>query len=86
MVSSHEEESPKEIVARLLMQDLFESKEGRRKKFDKRGLFIIQSVDDMAIWVGSQCKGLNRQEYMDYALRYISILQRYEKAASVLNL
>ena len=53
MVSSHEEETPKEIVARLLMQDLFESKEGRRKKFDKRGLFIVQGQNDLAIWVGS---------------------------------
>ena len=43
-------------------------------------MFIIQSKDEMRVWIGSQVSPSNLPEYKKCAENYIQLLQKYERA------
>lgn len=52
------------------------------KKFDPRGVFIVQAHPNMPvyIWQGGDVPNVNLNQYMNEARRYVKILQKNEKA------
>jgi len=75
-VGSHQIEQPGYIVCRLLMDHLYINKNS--KSLDPRGVFIVESVDEIILWMGSECQ--YRKKYLEVANSHIKILQAYEKA------
>ncbi|KAM3134971.1 hypothetical protein pb186bvf_012971 [Paramecium bursaria] len=67
------------IVCRMLMDQLYSGKIVRT--FDSRGVFLVQSEQDMFLWVGPEC--IKSDKYIKYALDYTHYLQQYEKAPLV---
>jgi hypothetical protein len=49
-------------------------------KLDPRGVFIIESSEKLYLWVGSSIPADRSQIYMDYAIKYIDKLRKYEHA------
>ena len=77
-VCSHQREDPYRIVAKLMMEHFFIDKHS--KSMDPRAVYIIHTKDKFVIFVGSQCKNRNRDEYMKFSYSYIKELQNREKA------
>ena len=48
--------------------------------FDKRGIFIIVSINNIYIWIGSKINLKMKDIYLDNAKNYIKLLQKYENA------
>lgn len=55
------------------------------KSMDPRAVYIVQSKDSFLIFIGSNCKGKNRDEYIKYSYSYIKELQRWEKAPETVS-
>ena len=72
VVCSHELEDPTRVVAKLMMEHFFIEK--MSKSMDPWGLYIIQTNDKFWIVIGSKCKGLNWDSYLEYAKNYIKTL------------
>ena len=70
------------IVAKLMMEHFFIDQ--RSKSMDPRGMYIIQTEDSFRILIGNECKGRNREAYLEYARSYISQIQIREKGAETI--
>jgi protein-tyrosine phosphatase len=80
-VGSFQNEQPEKIVCRLMNEPFFEHKEnGIPRMFDKRGIFIIVSLNKVYLWLGSKISSTNKDIYLKTALDYINILKEYEHA------
>lgn len=55
-----------------------------KKKFDKRGIFLIVTNEKIHIWIGSEISQKNKNDFLEYADYYIKKLQKYENAPSVI--
>ena len=83
-ISSHEKEQPYFIVARLLMEHLYE-KSHNTKVLDPRGVFLIQTQEKIIIWEGKEVFENNKNLYHKKAKEYILLLQKYEKGSSLIE-
>lgn len=78
MVSSHQPEDPECVVARLIMENLYlqgsagSARQG--KVLDPRAFFIVQTVDKIYLWIGSEVAKANYQPYMRCAEQHICLL------------
>lgn len=80
-VGSFQNEQPEKIVCRLMNEPFFEHKEnGIPRMLDKRGIFIIVSLNKVYLWLGSKISLTNKDIYLKTALDYINILKEYEHA------
>jgi len=80
-VGSFQNEQPCKIVCRLINEPFFEIKENAQTRmFDKRGIFIIVSINNIYIWIGSKINLKMKDIYLDNAKNYIKLLQKYENA------
>ena len=80
-VGSFQNEQPCKIVCRLMNEPFFEIKENAQTRmFDKRGIFIIVSINNIYIWIGSKINLKMKDIYLDNAKNYILLLQKYENA------
>ena len=80
-VSSFQNEQPEKIVCRLINEPFFEHKEnGIPRMLDKRGIFIIVSLNKVYLWIGSKISLTNKDLYLKTALDYINTLKEYEHA------
>ena len=80
-VGSFQNEQPEKIVCRLMNEPFFEHKEnGIPRMLDKRGIFIIVSLNKVYLWLGSKISLTNKDIYLKAALDYINILKEYEHA------
>jgi hypothetical protein len=62
-------------------EPFFEHKEnGIPRMLDKRGIFIIVSLNKVYLWLGSKISLTNKDIYLKTALDYINILKEYEHA------
>ena len=80
-VGSFQNEQPDKIVCRLMNEPFYEHKEnGIPRMLDKRGIFIIVSLNHVYLWIGSKISLTNKDIYLKTALDYINILKEYEHA------
>ena len=80
-VGSFQNEQPCKIVCRLINEPFFEIKENAQTRmFDKRGIFIIVSINNIYIWIGSKINLKMKDIFLDNAKNYIKLLQKYENA------
>mmetsp|Transcript_23034 Transcript_23034/g.22397 ORF Transcript_23034/g.22397 Transcript_23034/m.22397 type:complete len:177 (+) Transcript_23034:1561-2091(+) len=84
LINSHQPEDPLRVVPRMLMENLYQGTQ-TSKLLDPRGLFIIQSKEEIRLWVGSQIHPSNLEEYKSCAESFIVLLQKYEKAPKRLS-
>jgi hypothetical protein len=77
-VCSHQREDPNRIVAKLMMEPFFVEKHS--KPMDPRAVYLVESEEEFIVFIGANCKGKNREEYLKYAYWYIAELQKREKA------
>ncbi len=88
LVCSHAPEDPNRVVAKLLMENLY--LQGGRgsarngKVLDPRAMFIVQSADNIWLWIGSKIPSCNIQEYKNAATQHIKLLQANERSSSEL--
>jgi hypothetical protein len=80
VIGSHQVEDPEYIVARLLMENVFDR--NGEKGIDPRGMYVIQTQNLVYVWIGSQICKSNLERYTDKCNKHISLLQKYEKASS----
>ena len=80
-VGSFQNEQPEKIVCRLMNEPFYEHKEnGIPRMLDKRGIFIIVSLNNVYLWIGSKISVTNKDLYLKTAMDYINILKEYEHA------
>ena len=80
-VGSFQNEQPEKIVCRLMNEPFYEHKEnGIPRMLDKRGVFIIVSLNHVFLWIGSKISILNKDIYLKTALDYVNTLKEYEHA------
>ena len=80
-VGSFQNEQPEKIVCRLMNEPFYEHKEnGIPRMLDKRGIFIIVSLNHVYLWIGSKISLSNKDIYLKTSLDYINILKEYEHA------
>ena len=80
-VGSFQNEQPDKIVCRLMNEPFYEHKEnGFPRMLDKRGVFIIVSLTNVYLWIGSKISPVIKDIYIKTALEYIDTLRKYEKA------
>ena len=80
-VGSFQNEQPEKIVCRLMNEPFYEHKEnGIPRMLDKRGVFIIVSLNNVYLWIGSKISLGNKDLYMKTAIDYINTLKEYEHA------
>lgn len=65
LVSSHSKETPEILTARLLKQPLFDDK--KYVGLDSRGMYIVQALDVVYLWVGSKLAEDRLKKYWNYA-------------------
>lgn len=82
-VCSHQKEDPHRIVAKLMMEHFFIDKHS--KSMDPRAVYIVETKNKFVIFIGSNCKGKNREEYLNFSYSYIKVLQNREKAPELVN-
>jgi predicted TIM-barrel enzyme len=51
------------------------------KLLDPRGVFIIQSKDEIRVWIGASVPQANLEEYRKCADSFIELLQKYERGS-----
>ena len=75
-VGSFQNEQPEKIVCRLMNEPFYEHKEnGIPRMLDKRGIFIIVSLNNVYLWIGSKISVTNKDLYLKTAVDYINILK-----------
>ena len=80
-VGSFQNEQPNKIVCRLMNEPFYEMKDNSQTRMlDKRGVFIIVSINSIYIWIGSKLNPKIKDIYLDSANNYIKLLQKYENA------
>ena len=80
-VGSFQNEQAGKIVCRLMNEPFYEHKEnGLPRMLDKRGIFIVVSLTNVYLWIGSKISTTVKDLYLKTALDYISILKQYEQA------
>ena len=80
-VGSFQNEQAGKIVCRLMNEPFYEHKEnGLPRMLDKRGIFIIVSLNNVYLWIGSKISVTVKDIYLKTALDYVNILRQYEKA------
>ena len=80
-VGSFQNEQPNKIVCRLMNEPFYEMKDNSQTRMlDKRGVFIIVSINSIYIWIGSKLNPKIKDIYLDSANNYITLLQKYENA------
>ena len=80
-VGSFQNEQAWKIVCRLMNEPFYEHKEnGLPRMLDKRGIFIIVSLTNVYVWIGSKISPTVKDIYLKAALDYVNILRQYEKA------
>ena len=80
-VGSFQNEQPDKIVCRLMNEPFYEYKEnGLPRMLDKRGVFIIVSLTNVYLWIGSKISLTVKDLYLKTALEYINLLKDYEHA------
>ena len=80
-VGSFQNEQAGKIVCRLMNEPFYEHKEnGLPRMLDKRGIFIIVSLTNVYLWLGSKISYTVKDIYLKTALEYVKILRQYEKA------
>ena len=80
-VGSFQNEQAGKIVCRLMNEPFYEHKEnGLPRMLDKRGIFIIVSLTNVYLWLGSKISTNVKDIYLKTALEYVKILRQYEKA------
>ena len=80
-VGSFQNEQPEKIVCRLMNEPFYENKEtGIPRMLDKRGIFIIVSLTNTYLWIGSKISLTNKDNYLKTALDYVNTLKEYEHA------
>jgi len=77
-ICSHQKEDPHRIVAKLMMEHFFIDKHS--KSMDPRAVYIVETKEQFIIFIGSNCKNKNREEYLKFSYSYIAELQKREKA------
>ena len=80
-VGSFQNEQAGKIVCRLMNEPFYEHKEnGLPRMLDKRGIFIIVSLTNVYLWLGSKISSTVKDIYLKTALEYVKILRQFEKA------
>ena len=80
-VGSFQNEQPDKIVCRLMNEPFYENKEnGIPRMLDKRGVFIIVSLTNVYLWIGSKISSTVKDLYLKTAKEYINIIKEYEHA------
>ena len=80
-VGSFQNEQPNKIVCRLMNEPFYEMKDNSQTRMlDKRGVFIIVSINSIYVWIGSKLNIKIKDIYLDSANNYIKLLQKYENA------
>ena len=80
-VGSFQNEQPYKIVCRLMNEPFFEMKDNSSTRMlDKRGVFIIVSIHNIYLWIGSKLNPKIKDIYLETANNYIKLLQKYENA------
>ena len=80
-VGSFQNEQAGKIVCRLMNEPFYEHKEnGLPRMLDKRGIFIIVSLTNVYLWIGSKISTTVKDLYLKTALDYVNILKQYENA------
>ena len=80
-VGSFQNEQPNKIVCRLMNEPFYEMKDNSQTRMlDKRGVFIIVSINSIYLWIGSKLNIKIKDIYLDSANNYIKLLQKYENA------
>ena len=80
-LGSFQNEQAGKIVCRLMNEPFYEHKEnGLPRMLDKRGIFIIVSLTNVYLWLGSKISYTVKDIYLKTALEYVKILRQYEKA------
>ena len=80
-IGSFQNEQAGKIVCRLMNEPFYEHKEnGLPRMLDKRGVFIIVSLTNVYLWIGSKISLTVKDLYLKTALDYINLLKKYEKA------
>lgn len=80
-VGSFQNEQPDKIVCRLMNEPFYEHKEnGLPRMLDKRGLFIIVSLTNVYLWVGSKILPSVKDLYFNATKEYLNNLKQYEQA------
>ena len=80
-VGSFQNEQAGKIVCRLINEPFYEHKEnGLPRMLDKRGIFIIVSLTNIYLWIGSKISLTVKDIYLKTALDYVNTLRQYEKA------
>ncbi len=80
-VGSFQNEQPNKIVCRLMNEPFYEMKDNSQTRMlDKRGVFIIVSINSIYIWIGSKLNPKIKDIYLDSANNYIKLIQKYENA------
>ena len=80
-VGSFQNEQAGKIVCRLMNEPFYEHKEnGLPRMLDKRGIFIVVSLTNVYVWIGSKISVTVKDIYLKVALDYVNILKQYEKA------
>jgi len=80
-IGSFQNEQPEKIVCRLMNEPFYEHKEnGIPRMLDKRGVFIIVSLNNVYLWIGSKISITNKDLYLKTAIEYIRTLKEYEHA------
>ena len=78
-VGSFQNEQPEKIVCRLMNEPFYEHKEnGVVRMLDKRGIFIIVSLTNVYLWIGSKITPVCKDLYLKTALDYINTLKEFE--------
>lgn len=82
-VGNFQQEQPGKIVCRIMNEPFFENREnGQPRLFDKRGVFIITSLNSVYIWIGKNVNPVMKGKYIEAANKYILTIQQYEHAPS----
>jgi hypothetical protein len=82
VVASHQQEDPQSVVARMLMENLYDSGATNTKVFDPRFMYVVQSKTQLLLWVGELIPKGNLAKYREVAEHHAQLLQKHEKAAS----
>jgi len=72
VIGSHELEDPMMIVARMLLENVYQ--DTNSKSLDPRGVFVIQGQKEVRIWIGEECPSGNREAYLDYAKHFLGLI------------
>lgn len=88
LIASHQTEDPERVVARLIMENLYLSGSSgsarQGKVLDPRGMFLVQTVDKVYLWVGSEVASANLPCYKKCVDHFMSLLHKHERAAKEL--